>query len=147
MDDPVQWEDPKPAFAKCAAAIGHVHAEPDDNDSVTRSISLEKYIGRDRKWALAVQAFRLSRGPVDLESLAELGDHFHIPKVDVPKQKYQAPFTRSYGSIFAVDVQIESAVEFFRSHFSIDVSLEHGLGFIGRLNLFYAYACLRFLNF
>lgn len=26
-------------------------------------------------------------GPVDLESLAELGGHFHIPKVDVPKQK------------------------------------------------------------
>jgi signal transduction histidine kinase len=62
MDDPVRWEDPKPEFAKCAAAIGHVHAEPDDNDSVTRSISLEKFIGRDRRWALAAEAFRLSRG-------------------------------------------------------------------------------------
>lgn len=68
MDDPVRWEDPKAEFARCAAAIGHVHAEPDDNDSVTRSISLEKYIGRDRRWALAVEAFRLSRGaPVPLE--------------------------------------------------------------------------------
>jgi signal transduction histidine kinase len=62
MDEPVRWEDPKPEFAKCAAAIGHVHAEPDDNDSVTRSISLEKYVGRDRRWALAFEAFRLSRG-------------------------------------------------------------------------------------
>ncbi len=62
MDDPVRWEDPKPEFVKCAAAIGHVHAEPDDNDSVTRSISLEKYVGRDRRWALAAEAFRLSRG-------------------------------------------------------------------------------------
>jgi hypothetical protein len=62
MDDPVRWEDPKPEFARCAAAIGHVHAEPDDNDSVTRSISLEKYVGRDRRWALAAEAFRLSRG-------------------------------------------------------------------------------------
>ena len=26
-------------------------------------------------------------GPVDLDSLAELGGHFHIPKMDVPKQK------------------------------------------------------------
>ena len=60
--DPVRWEDPKPGFAKCAAAVGHVHAEPDDNDSVTRSISLEKYIGHDRRWALAAEAFRLSHG-------------------------------------------------------------------------------------
>ena len=68
MDDPVRWEDPKPQFARCAAAIGHVHAEPDDSDSVTRSISLEKYIGHDRRWALALEAFRLSRGaPVPLE--------------------------------------------------------------------------------
>jgi signal transduction histidine kinase len=68
MDDPVRWEDPKPQFAVCAAAIGHVHAEPDDNDSITRSISLEKYIGEDRRWALAAEAFRLSRGaPVPLE--------------------------------------------------------------------------------
>ena len=65
MDDPVRWEDPKPEFAKCAAAIGHVHAEPDDNDSITRSISLEKYIGRDRRWALAAEALQLqpSRRP------------------------------------------------------------------------------------
>ena len=26
MDDPVRWEDPKPQFAGCAAAVGHVHA-------------------------------------------------------------------------------------------------------------------------
>ena len=72
MDDPVRWEDPKPQFAHCAAAIGHVHAEPDDNDSVTRSLSLEKYIGRDRRWALAAEAFRLSRGaPVPLERQGE----------------------------------------------------------------------------
>jgi signal transduction histidine kinase len=68
MDDPVRWEDPNPRFARCAAAIGHVHAEPDDNDSITRSISLEKLAGNDRRWALALEAFRLSRGaPVPLE--------------------------------------------------------------------------------
>jgi len=62
IDNPVRWEDPKPEFARCAAAIGHVHAEPDDNDSVTRAISLEKIAGHDRRWALAFEAFRLSRG-------------------------------------------------------------------------------------
>ena len=41
MDDAVggvRWEDPKPEFARCAAAIGHVHAEPDDNDSDRKSV-------------------------------------------------------------------------------------------------------------
>jgi signal transduction histidine kinase len=77
MDDPVRWEDPNPEFAHCAAAIGHVHAEPDDNDSVTRSISLEKYIGRGRRWALAVEAFRFSHGgalPVEDQGLYGVGD-------------------------------------------------------------------------
>ena len=62
MDNPVRWEDPKPQFARCAAAIGHVYAQPDDNDSVTRSIPLMKLAGRDRRWALALAAFALSRG-------------------------------------------------------------------------------------
>jgi hypothetical protein len=74
MDDPVRWEDPKPEFARCAAAIGHVHAEPDDNDSITRSISLEKIAGHDRRWALALEAFRLSRNaPMPLERQGRYG--------------------------------------------------------------------------
>ncbi len=76
MDDPVRWEDPKP-FAGCAAAIGHVHAEPDDNDSITRSISLEKIAGHDRRWALALEAFRLSRNapmPIERQGRYHSGD-------------------------------------------------------------------------
>jgi len=74
MDDPVRWEDPNPRFAHCAAAIGHVHAEPDDSDSITRSISIEKYIGEDRRWALAAEAFRLSRNAgVPLERVGRYG--------------------------------------------------------------------------
>jgi len=72
MDNPVQWEDPNPQFARCAAAIGHVHAEPDDNDNTTRSISLEKIAGRNRRWALALEAFRLSRGAPIIERQAGL---------------------------------------------------------------------------
>ncbi|HUI56034.1 MAG TPA: CHASE2 domain-containing protein [Bryobacteraceae bacterium] len=72
MDNPVQWEDPKPEFARCAAAIGHVHAEPDDNDNTTRSISLEKIAGHDRRWALALESFRLSRGVPIVERQAGL---------------------------------------------------------------------------
>lgn len=76
MDEPVRWENPKPEFARCAAAIGHVHAEPDDNDSVTRAISLEKVAGHDRRWALAFEAFRLSRGggrPLEHPESVEVG--------------------------------------------------------------------------
>ena len=62
MDNPVRWEDPKPEFARCAAKIGHVHAEPDENDSITRSIPLIKRAGRDQRWAIALAAFSLSRG-------------------------------------------------------------------------------------
>jgi signal transduction histidine kinase len=67
MDKPVQWEDPNPEFKRCAAKIGHVHAEPDDYDSITRSISLEKIAGHDRRWALALEAFALSRGAPIIE--------------------------------------------------------------------------------
>jgi signal transduction histidine kinase len=89
MDDPVRWEDPKPEFAHCAAAIGHVHAEPDDNDSVTRSISLEKYIGHDRRWALAVEAFRFSRNagvPIERPGLYGTGD-IEVGGVTVPARR------------------------------------------------------------
>jgi signal transduction histidine kinase len=61
------WEDPRPEFARYAAALGHVHAQPGP-DNVTRSILLEKHSGRVRHWALSLEAFRLSRGgPVIVE--------------------------------------------------------------------------------
>jgi signal transduction histidine kinase len=55
------WEDPLPDFARWAAALGHVHAQP-DADNVTRAILLEKHFGRVRHWALSLEAFRLSVG-------------------------------------------------------------------------------------
>jgi signal transduction histidine kinase len=61
------WEDPRPEFARWAAALGHVHAQP-GSDNVTRAILLEKHSGRVRRWALSLEAFRLSRGgPVIVE--------------------------------------------------------------------------------
>ncbi len=53
------WEEPLDRFAKHAAAVGHVHAEP---DPVSRVLPLEKVAGRTRRWALALEAFRLSKG-------------------------------------------------------------------------------------
>jgi signal transduction histidine kinase len=64
------WEEPIPPFRKAAAALGHVHAEP---DPVSRRIALEKAIGPKRYWALALEAYRLSKqaGPI-LESPQDL---------------------------------------------------------------------------
>ncbi len=74
LPDGSAWEDPLPRFRAAAAALGHVHAEPDELDSVGRSLPLEKASGHDRRWALALEAFRLSRtgariveSPTDLE--------------------------------------------------------------------------------
>jgi signal transduction histidine kinase len=68
-----EWEDPLPRFARTAAAIGHVHADL-AFDGISRQVPLEKAAGRVRHWALALEAYRLSRGaahitesPDDLE--------------------------------------------------------------------------------
>jgi len=62
------WKDPLDRFRRSAAAVGHVHAEPDKLDNVTRAISLEEQTARDRRWALSLEAFRVSRGQNILES-------------------------------------------------------------------------------
>jgi signal transduction histidine kinase len=61
------WEEPLEIFRKSAAAVGHVHANPDE-DWVTRSISLDRrsnphgaVIPRQH-YAIALEAYRLSRG-------------------------------------------------------------------------------------
>ncbi len=70
MRDGQTWEEPAPLFRRQAASLGHVHADP---DPVSRRIPLEKATGGKRTWALALEAFRLSRqaGPI-LESPHDL---------------------------------------------------------------------------
>jgi signal transduction histidine kinase len=66
------WEDPLPRFQKWAVATGHVHGQPDEFDAVIREIALEKAAGRDRRWALALEAYRVSRGAQIIESPRDL---------------------------------------------------------------------------
>jgi CHASE2 domain-containing sensor protein len=61
MGNGESWEDPLPQFRAGGAALGQVHTEP-DADGITRAIALEKRLGRVRRWALSLEAFRLSRG-------------------------------------------------------------------------------------
>jgi signal transduction histidine kinase len=86
------WDMPLPEFKNCAAAIGHVHAAPDRNDSVTRSIPLEKHEGQTRLWALALQAFRLSRG-AEIQEFTEDGAGLDVGGAPVPIP-YQGGFIR-----------------------------------------------------
>jgi signal transduction histidine kinase len=62
------FEYPLPQFKACAAAIGHVYADQDEEDSRTREIMLDKQAGKVRLWALSLEAFRLSRGAEIVES-------------------------------------------------------------------------------
>lgn len=67
-----RWEEPLPRFARHAAAVGHVHAEPDHLDSIGRALPLERQNYRARRWALALEALRVSRGAQITESPEEL---------------------------------------------------------------------------
>jgi len=67
------WQEPWEAFRRTAAAVGHVHAAPDELDGINREIPLEKISGRTRHWALSLEAYRLSRGGLRIvESPGEL---------------------------------------------------------------------------
>ncbi|MEQ1883897.1 MAG: CHASE2 domain-containing protein [Bryobacteraceae bacterium] len=71
-----KWEDPLPRFRSAAAALGHVHPEQDRLDGVSRFISLEETgdgaNGRERRWALSLEAYRLANGQEIVESPEEL---------------------------------------------------------------------------
>ena len=72
LPDGSAWEDPLPPFRAAATALGHVHAEPDSLDTVARTLPLEKATQHDRRWALALEAYRVSRGAQILESPTDL---------------------------------------------------------------------------
>jgi signal transduction histidine kinase len=69
---PDRWERVMPEFARSAVAIGHVAAQPDPSDSVTRVLPLDKHIGHEQRWAIALEAFRLSRSAGIVESPDDL---------------------------------------------------------------------------
>lgn len=74
-----QWEQPLAQFARHAAALGHVHAEP--GDGVCRQLPLVKAAGRERRWALALEVWRLSRGVKDI---VESPDDLDVGGVRIP---------------------------------------------------------------
>ena len=67
LPDGSGWDDPLPRFRRLAAAVGHVHADV-DSERVARAVPLEKASGHDRRWALALEAYRVSRSAVIVET-------------------------------------------------------------------------------
>ena len=71
LPDRSGWDDPLPRFRRWSKAVGHVHADL-DADGVGRALVLAKAAGHDRRWALALEAFRVSRGALITESPRDL---------------------------------------------------------------------------
>jgi len=78
--DGTGWDDPLPEFEKSAAAIGHVHLDP-DLDGVGRALALEKAFQQKRRWASSLEAFRVSRGE---KTIVETPDELEVGSVIVP---------------------------------------------------------------
>lgn len=75
------WEDPIPQFRAHAEAVGHVHAAP---DPVSRVLPLELAAGRERRWAMALEAARLRAGA---EAMTETPDDIELTGVSIPAER------------------------------------------------------------
>lgn len=56
------WNDPLPRFRTQAEAVAQVHADFDRIDSVSRDLPLATAAGRQRRWALSFEAWRIASG-------------------------------------------------------------------------------------
>jgi signal transduction histidine kinase len=78
-----KWEDPLARWKGIAAAIGHTERDVDLLDGVSRQIPLELSSGGERRWAMALEAYRLSRNEVIVESPEDL----QVGNVVIPAQR------------------------------------------------------------
>jgi signal transduction histidine kinase len=81
LPDKSGWDDPLPRFSQWAAAVGHVHLDLSE-DGVGRALTLEKAAGHDRRWALSLEAFRVSRGAAIVETPRDL----EVGSVTIPAE-------------------------------------------------------------
>src|ERR1019366_4645096 len=68
LPDGSGWDDPSPLFRNYAVSVGQTHAALDTYDGVSRNLILEKIAGRDRRWALALAAYRAAANANIVES-------------------------------------------------------------------------------
>lgn len=83
--DGSRWEEPIERFRKHAVAVGQVHADLDKYDAVSRALPLEKVAGRERRWALALEAFRVSVR-ADMTNIVESPEDLTVGTVRIPSR-------------------------------------------------------------
>ena len=84
IEDGQRWEDPLDRFRRWAKAVGHVHGDPGPLDGVSRILPLEKATRQERRWALALEAFRLSRGA---DAIVESPDDLQVGDTRIPARR------------------------------------------------------------
>ena len=95
------WLAPLPQFVSAAGAVGHVHADPDP-DGVSRHVLLEKWIGRERYWALALECLRSPSSGAARPPITETENALVIPGVD-NSETANIPARRSAGRAMLID--------------------------------------------
>ncbi len=93
IPSPSRWEDPLPRFRKYAAAVGHVHADP---DPICRTLVLYKVAGHDRRWALSLEAFRLSVLGPESALIVESPKALQIGSTTIPVSRADAALQIRY---------------------------------------------------
>ena len=100
------WEEPIEQFRKHAAARGHVHADP-DNDGVNRQVLLAKIGGANRRWAMALEAYRLGLGEDRIRETAaglELGEAF-VPAPRVKDRPLRIRYANPHSPLDRISVK------------------------------------------
>ena len=83
-----KWEDPLPRFKGIATAIGHAERDVDLLDGVSRQIPLELSSGGQRRWAMALEAYRLSHNPLSSkQGIVESPEDLQIGNLVIPAQR------------------------------------------------------------
>jgi len=78
-----RWEDPSPQFMEPTTHLGHVHLEITDVDGVRRQIPLMEIFDGQRRWALALESFRVALDQPIIES----PDDLQIGSVLIPARR------------------------------------------------------------
>jgi signal transduction histidine kinase len=74
------WYNPIPRFRKHAFAVGHVHANFDNYDMVSREVPLMKVAGKERRWSLALETWLA----VHKEQIIESPDELIVGSLHIP---------------------------------------------------------------
>ncbi len=71
LPDGSAWQDPVQAFREKAASLGHVSTLAGPYDDVNRRITLERVAGRQRRWAMSLEALKSLEGAAEILSSPE----------------------------------------------------------------------------